>query len=79
MKENSVIALKDYGKVEFHVKEIMDSKGITRGRLTKLANIRYEVATKWYDGKVERIDIDVLARICFALDCELHDLISYRK
>lgn len=79
MSDNCVIMLKDYGNIVFHVKEIMDKKKISRGRLSKLANIRFEVADKWYSGNIERVDTDVLARICFALDCELHEIMTYEK
>lgn len=76
---NSIFEIKDYGKVHFHVKKIMDNKNMTRSKLAKLANIRFEVAAKWYNGDIERMDIDVLTRICFVLDCEISDLITYHK
>lgn len=79
MQEQSVVALKKYGEIQFHVGEWMDRHGVTKGALARLANIRYEVAKKWYNGDIERIDADVLARICYVLDCDLHDLISYHK
>jgi len=79
MNNNSIFEIKDYGKISFHVKEIMDSKELTRSKLAKLANIRFEVADKWYHGNIERMDIDVLTRICFVLDCQISDLITYTK
>ena len=79
MMNQSVVELKDYGKVTFRVKDIMDKQNMTRGRLSKLANIRFEVADKWYNGNVERIDTDVLARICFALNCKIEDVMIYEK
>lgn len=79
MNNKSIFEIKDYGKISFHVKEIMDSKELTRSKLAKLANIRFEVADKWYNGNIERMDIDVLTRICFVLDCEISDLMTYIK
>jgi len=79
MNNNSIFEIKDYGKIIFHVKEIMDSKELTRSKLAKLANIRFEVADKWYHGNIERMDIDVLTRICFVLNCQISDLITYTK
>lgn len=76
---NSIFEIKDYGKINYHVKEIMDRKNITRSKLAKLANIRFEVADKWYKGNIERMDIDVLTRICFVLDCKIYDLMTYEK
>ena len=76
---NAVFEIKDYGKISFHVKELMDAKNITRSKLSKLANVRFEVADKWYNGNIERMDIDVLTRICFVLDCSIQDLMTYSK
>ena len=76
---NSIFEIKDYGKISFHIKEIMDKKNLTRSALARLADVRFEVADKWYNGNIERIDVDVLTRICFVLDCDISDLMSYSK
>ena len=59
------------------MKEIIEERGITRYRLAKLADTRFEVVEKWCSGTVERIDSDVLARFCYILDCEITDIIKY--
>lgn len=76
---NSIFEIKDYGKISFHIKEIMDSKNLTRSALAKLADVRFEVADKWYNGNIERMDIDLLTRICYVLDCNVSDLMNYTK
>lgn len=79
INDNSIITIKDYGKITFNIKKVMDEKNITRSKLSRLANIRFEVADKWYNGNIERMDIDVLARICYVLDCNVIDLMTYEK
>lgn len=79
METNSIFTFKDYGKVNYTVKEVMDAKKMSRNQLSKLANIRFEVANKWYLGNIERMDIDVLTRICYVLECEVSDLMQYEK
>ena len=65
MKElRSIVNLNSYGRVSIHQKEIIEERGITRYRLAKLADTRFEVVEKWCSGTVERIDSDVLARFC---------------
>ena len=73
----SVITINDYGKITVHIKEIMDSKGITRNFLAKASNTRFEVINKWYNGQVEKMALDILARICYVLDCSPADIIKY--
>ena len=76
-KSKSVVTVNDYGKVTVNIKEIMDDKGITRNYLAKATNTRFEVINKWYNGQVEKMDLDILARICYALDCFPADIIKY--
>ncbi len=80
MKElRSVVNLNTYGSISIHLKDLIDAKGITRYRLSKLADTRFEVVEKWCSGTVERIDTDVLARFCYILNCDVSDIIEYNK
>ncbi len=74
----SVVNMQSYGKISIHLKELIEEKGISRYRLSKLAGTRFEVVDKWCTGSVERIDTDVLARFCYVLGCEVTDIIEYK-
>ncbi len=73
--EKTLFTPKDYGHIEINIKKYMDKKQITRNALARAINTRFEVIDKWYQGHVEKIDADVLARICFVLDCTPGDII----
>ena len=75
----SVSAIKDYGKISLHLKEMMDSKKITRNYLARVSNTRFEVINKWYNNEVEKMDLDILARICYVLECSPADIIKYEE
>jgi putative transcriptional regulator len=75
----SVISIKEYGCISIHLKEIMDSKNITRNCLARISNTRFEVINKWYNNDVEKMDLDILARICYVLECSPADIIRYDK
>ena len=77
--ENSIFMPKDYGQVVFSFDKVMDAKQINRNQLASRAGIRFEVADRFYNGKIERMDIDVLARVCFVLDCDVADIMAYQK
>ena len=79
MEEKSILIQRKYGAVRLRLAEIMDSRGMTRNQLSCLTGTRYEVIHKWYGGKVEKLDLDVLARICYVLDCEVSDLLVYEE
>lgn len=75
--QNVVFSMKEYGHIEIHLKELMEERGVTRNALARATNTRFEVINKWYQGHVEKIDADVLARICYILDCNPGDIILY--
>ncbi len=68
---------KEYGHIEIMLKPYMDQKKITRNALARAIDTRFEVIDKWYHGHVEKIDADILARICYVLDCKPGDIIEY--
>lgn len=73
----SVFSIHEYGKISIHLKEIMDSKKMTRNYLARVSNTRFEVINKWYHNDVEKMDLDILARICYVLECAPADIIRY--
>ena len=77
--QNVIFSMKEYGHIEIRLKEIMEARGVTRNALARATNTRFEVINKWYQGHVEKIDADVLARICYILNCEPGDLIIYTE
>ena len=73
----SVITINEYGKINIRLKEIMDSKNITRNYLARVSNTRFEVINKWYNNELEKMDLDILARIWYVLECSPEDIIKY--
>ena len=76
-ENNSILYLKDYGKINVKLKEKMDNQGITRYQLASLIHSRFEVVDKWYKNEVQKLDLDVLARICYVLKCKPEELLEY--
>jgi putative transcriptional regulator len=74
-----LITRKDYGTVQLRLKALMDEKGIARGTLARAIGSRFEVVDRWYRGEVAELDLDILARMCCILDCQVSDLIIYQK
>ena len=76
---SGIFYTKEYGSIQLHLDEIMQERGINRNQLAKQIGSRFEVINNWCKGDVERIDLDVLARICCVLDCSVSDLLEYKK
>lgn len=72
-----IYTLNRYGHIELKLKEVMENRGISRNALARAVNTRFEVIDKWYQGHIEKIDADILARICYVLECTPEDIIRY--
>lgn len=77
--KDSVYTLKDYGKTKICLKEILDKKGISRNKLCNMIATNYDLVNRYYNNNVNRIDLDIISRICYVLECDINDLIKYKK
>lgn len=78
--EESIIEYKNYGKVNIVINKIMDKKGITIYRMSKITGLKHQTIKGYYNNEpLTRVDLDVLARMCFVLDCKISDVLEYNK
>lgn len=59
--------------------QYLDKNHITRYELAKRTGIRFHIIDRYYKNQVMRYDSDLLDRICTALDCDISDIIEYKK
>ena len=57
----------------------MDKKNITINQMAKKTFLPYMTIKKLYENKSHRIGLDVLARICYVLECKTGDLLKYNE
>ena len=76
---DGLITIIDYGRIRLKFKEVMDSRGITRNRLATLIGARFEVADRLYAGTLEKLDLDILARVCCVLKCNVSDVLEFEE
>ena len=77
--DNNIYILKDYGKVEIVLKDILEKKDISRNKPCTMIAANYDLVNRYYNNKVIRIDLDIIARMCYALNCNISDILSYKK
>jgi len=62
------------------LKDIMDSKGMTRNKLSNLTGLVYNTINRYYQSApITSVDLDVIAKICYVLDCEVSDILKYER
>ncbi len=66
-------------EIELCLKEIMDNKGVSISELSRMANIKYDIVKRYYNGEITRYDSEILKKICVYLECDITDLIKIKQ
>lgn len=69
--------MRDHGWIKIKINEVLVKRGISKTQLTYLAFVQRGQLKRLMDGEAARVDFDVLARICHALDCKIEDILEY--
>lgn len=75
--EDSLVALKDHGRIEVRLKEILDSRGMKRNTLARAICCRFEVVNRWCQNELQEIDTDTLAKLCCYFHCSVGDILRF--
>lgn len=67
----------NHGRIRIHLKELLQKSGMSKNKLAHRAEMQWRQIAKYYNNDITRLDTDVLARLCYALDCTLDELITY--
>ena len=69
----------DYGVVRVNLKTIMKEQGVSINKLACRAEMQRTQLKAYLNGTIQRVDLAVLARLCYVLDCDISDILEYRK
>ena len=67
----------EFGTVKLHLKERMEERELSLSKLSFRAEMQRTQLKKYCDNEIQRLDIAVLSRLCYALKCDLNDLLEY--
>lgn len=67
----------NHGKIKIKIADVMKEKQISKTKLSYLAFLQLRQLNNLVNEKAARVDFDVLARICNALDCRIEDILEY--
>lgn len=67
----------DYGDIKIHLAEILEAKNISVNQLSFRTEMQRSQIRSYRDNKIQRLDMDILKRLCYVLECDLHELIEY--
>jgi putative transcriptional regulator len=67
----------DYGQIRIKLAEFMAEQNISINKLAFRAEMQRTQLKAYMKEDVQRVDLAVLSRLCYALECNLEDLIEY--
>ena len=65
------------GEIHIRLNEILEKRHISLNQLSFRAEMQRSQLRNYRDNKIQRLDIDILKRLCYVLECDLTDLIQY--
>lgn len=65
--------------VKLTLDKALEKFNVSRYELAKRTGIQYQIIDNYYKNKVIRYDSYLLDKICDALNCDIGDIIEYKK
>lgn len=69
--------MEEYGTIRIKLDELLKKSGMSKNKLSHRAEMQHTQINNFCKNKITRLDTDVLARICTALNCTISDLLEY--
>ena len=63
----------------FKLGTILAKRKISKNKLSQDTETDYKVITRYIDGDLTRLDINVLERLCSYLECDISDIVELKK
>lgn len=69
--------LSNYGTIRIKLNDLIVKAGISKNKLSHRAEMQRSQINHYCNNTITRLDIDVLARICSVLECNISDLLEF--
>ena len=66
-----------FGEIKLHVAEVIKARGISKNKLSQRAEMQRTQLNNYCNNTITRLDIDVLARLCTVLECDIGDILEF--
>ena len=67
----------EYGTIRIKLDELLKASGLSKNMLSHRAEMQWTQINNYCKNQITRLDIDVLARLCTALNCGIGDLLEF--
>lgn len=67
----------EYGTIRIKLDELLKASGLSKNMLSHRAEMQRTQINNYCRNEITRLDIDVLARLCTVLNCQIGDLLEF--
>ena len=67
----------EYGTIKINLDDLIKKAGISKNKLSHRAEMQRSQINHYCNNEITRLDIDVLARLCTVLECEIGELLEF--
>ena len=69
--------MEKYGTIRINLARLIEESGISKNKLSQRAEMQRTQLNHYCNNTITRLDIDVLARLCTVLGCEIGELLEF--
>lgn len=67
------------GTIHIRLGELIEDRKLSKNKFAQRAELQRTQLNKYINNEVVLLNIDVLARMCTVLDCDISDLLEFKK
>ena len=67
------------GHLHIRLGELLEENGLSKNKFSQRAEMQRTQLNKYTNDEVALLSVDVLERICSVLDCQISDLLEFKK
>lgn len=77
--DNIILWGTNYGNIHCKLEKMLMKRNLSAYQLARLADVKYDIIRRYCDNEVLRYDARILSKLCYALCCNINDLLEYKK
>lgn len=66
-----------YGSIKIKLSDLLEKNGLSKNKLSHRSEMQRSQINRYCNNTITRLDVDVLARLCTVLECNIEDLLEF--